>query len=57
MHCMKLKGQSPMAKDFDRQAAEIQARITVLNHYTALGIPITGPPEKIRPGKEVAVTT
>ena len=41
MHCVKLLGQSLMPRDFDRQVAEIQIRIAVLNHYTALGIPIT----------------
>ena len=41
MHCVKLMGQSLMARDFDRQVAEIQVRIAVLNRYTALGIPIT----------------
>jgi len=29
-----------MARDFDRQVAEIQIRIAVLNRYTALGIPV-----------------
>jgi len=29
-----------MARDFDRQVAEIQIRIAVMNSYTALGIPI-----------------
>lgn len=43
MHCMKLLGQSVMARDFDRQVAEIQIRIAVLNRYTALGIPVTEP--------------
>ena len=43
MHCMKLLGQSVMARDFERQVAEIQIRIAVLNRYTALGIPITEP--------------
>ena len=43
MHCLKLMGQSLMARDFDRQVAEIQIRIAVLNRYTALGIPITAP--------------
>jgi hypothetical protein len=43
MHCMKLIGQSLMARDFERQVAEIQIRIAVLNRYTALGIPITEP--------------
>ena len=32
-----------MARDFDRQVAEIQIRIAVLNRYTALGIPVTEP--------------
>ena len=41
MNCIKLLGQSLMARDFDRQVAELQARIAVLNGYTALGIPIT----------------
>jgi len=30
-----------MARDFDRQVAEIQVRIAILNGYTALGIPVT----------------
>jgi hypothetical protein len=38
---MKLLGQSLMAMDFERQVAEIQIRVAVLNRYTALGIPIT----------------
>lgn len=41
MHCVKLLGQSLMARDFDRQVAELQVRIAVLNGYTALGIPVT----------------
>jgi hypothetical protein len=43
MHCVKLLGQSLMARDFERQVAEIQIRIAVLNRYTDLGIPITEP--------------
>ncbi len=43
MHCVKLLGQSLMARDFDRQVAEIQIRATALNRYTALGIPVTEP--------------
>jgi hypothetical protein len=43
MNCVKLLGQGLMARDFDRQVAEIQVRIAVLNRYTALGIPITEP--------------
>lgn len=43
MHCVKLLGQSLMARDFDRQVAELQVRIAVLNRYTALGIPVTEP--------------
>ncbi len=41
MHCVKLLGQRLMARDFDRQVAEIQVRIAILNGYTALGIPVT----------------
>ncbi len=36
-------GLSLMARDFDRQVADIQIRVAVLNRYTALGIPITKP--------------
>ena len=41
MHCVKLLGQSLMARDFDRQVAEIQIRAAILNGFSALGIPIT----------------
>jgi len=41
MHCVKLLGQRLMARDFDRQVAEVQIRIAVMNGYTALGIPVT----------------
>ena len=41
MHCVKLLGQSLMARDVDRQVAELQIRIAVLNGFTALGIPVT----------------
>ena len=41
MHRIKLLGQRLMARDFDRQVAELQVRIAVLNGYTALGIPVT----------------
>ena len=34
-------GAKPQARDFDRQVAELQVRIVVLNGYTALGIPVT----------------
>ncbi|MAZ22093.1 MAG: hypothetical protein CMN19_13240 [Roseovarius sp.] len=40
MHCVKLLGQRLMARDFDRLIAELEVRITVLNAYTALGIPV-----------------
>ena len=43
MNCVKLLGQSLMARDFDRQVAELQIRAAVLNGYTALGIPVTEP--------------
>ncbi len=41
MNCVKLLGQGLKARDFNRQVAERQVRIAVLNRYTALGIPIT----------------
>ena len=41
MHCMKLLGQRLMARDFDRQVAEVQVRIDIMNGYTAFGIPVT----------------
>ena len=43
MHCVKLMGQRLMAQDFDRQDAEIQIRIAVLNRYAALVRPVTEP--------------
>lgn len=45
MNCIKLLGQSLMARDFERQVAELQVRIAVLNGYTAIGMPITRPVE------------
>ena len=41
MHCVKLLGQRIMARDFDRQVAEFQVRVAVLNGFTALGTPVT----------------
>jgi hypothetical protein len=41
MHCVKLLGQRLSARDFDRQVAELQVRIAILNGFTALGTPIT----------------
>ena len=41
MHCVKLMGQRLAAREFDRQVAEFQIRIAVLNGFTALGIPVT----------------
>ena len=41
MNCIKLLGQSLMARYFERQVTELQVRIAVLNGYTALGIPLT----------------
>lgn len=41
MNCVKLLGQRLMARDFDRQIAELHIRVVVLNGFTALGIPVT----------------
>jgi transposase len=51
MNCMKLLGQRLMARDFDRQVAEIQVRIAIMNGYTALGMPVTKTAGKLCPGK------
>ena len=37
MNCMKLLGQRLMARDFDRQVAEVQIRIAIMNRFSALG--------------------
>ncbi|MBT0671127.1 IS5 family transposase [Novosphingobium profundi] len=41
MHCFKLLGERIMARDFDRQVAEMQIRAAILNRFTALGRPQT----------------
>jgi hypothetical protein len=41
MHCVKLLGLRLSARDFDRQVAEFQVRIAVLNGFTALSTAIT----------------
>ena len=41
MHCVKLLGQRLSARDFDRQVAEFQVRVAVLNGFAALGTPVT----------------
>ena len=38
MHCVKLLGQRPSARDFDRQVAEFHVRVAVLKGFTALGM-------------------
>ncbi len=41
MHRVKLLGRRLMARDFDRQVAELHVRVAILNSYTALGTPVT----------------
>jgi len=41
MRCVKLLGDGIMARELDRQVAELQVRADVLNRFTALGIPKT----------------
>jgi hypothetical protein len=41
MRCFKLLGERIMARDFDRQVAELQVRAALLNRFTRLGTPIT----------------
>ena len=43
MHCIKLFRQSLIARDFERQVAEIQIRIAILYRYTVLGKPVAEP--------------
>src|SRR5690554_3096172 len=39
--CLSMKVLFGMTRDCDRQVAELQVRIAVMNGYTALGIPVT----------------
>lgn len=39
--CVTLLGQRLMARDFDRQVAELDVRVAVPNRFTAPGIPVT----------------
>ncbi|WP_075790967.1 IS5 family transposase [Massilia putida] len=41
MRCFKLLGERFMARDFDRQVAELQMRAAILNRFTWLGTPRT----------------
>jgi hypothetical protein len=41
IRCFKLLGERIMARDFDRQVAELQVRAALLNRFTHLGTPIT----------------
>lgn len=41
MRCFKLLGERVMARDFDRQVAELQIRAAILNRFTTLGTPQT----------------
>ena len=47
MNCMKLLDLRLATRDFDRQTAELQVRIAILNRFTALG----APPADIRRGR------
>jgi hypothetical protein len=41
MRCLKLLGEQLMAKDFNRQVAEVHVRAAILNRFTQLGTPST----------------
>lgn len=41
MRCLKLLGERIMAREFDRQDAEVQIRIALMNRFTSLGTPET----------------
>lgn len=40
MNCVTLVGQRLMARNFDRQVAELHVSVAVLNRFTALGMPV-----------------
>ena len=42
-----------MARDFDRQVAELQVRAAILTRFTALGTPTTVAMLEIRPGSGI----
>ena len=41
MHWVKLPGQRLLERDFDRQVAEFQVRVAVLNGFMAVSVPVT----------------
>jgi hypothetical protein len=41
MRCFKLLGERVMARDFDRQVAELHVRAAILNRLTRLETPTT----------------
>lgn len=41
MRCVKALGERVMARDVDRQVAELQVRAAILNRFTRLGTPMT----------------
>lgn len=51
MHGFKWLGQRLMARNFDRQVAEFQVRVAVLNGVIAPGIPATEAIGSVCPGK------
>ena len=51
MHGAKLPDQRLSARDFDRQGAEFQLRVAVLNGFTAPDIPVTEAVGSACPGK------
>ena len=51
MHRVKLLGQRLSAQDFERQVAEVQVRVAVLNGFSALGIPVTKLVGEVCPGR------
>lgn len=51
MHRVKLPGRRLTARDFDGQVAEFQVKVTVLNGFTALGIPVTEAEGCVCPGE------
>ena len=41
MNCFKRLGEKVMARTFERQIAELNIRVSILNQFTELGTPQT----------------
>lgn len=54
MNCLKLFGERIMSRDPDRQTAEIQNRIAIMNRFSALGRAETEAVARLQAGKRAS---